>query len=234
MALNTIDSIAEKLNTFNDPSIPSWALLLVDSMKVVVSELKTVQNITQRLVELESYKTINETVSSHLQQENMRLCGVVNKLELKIDDLEQRSRNSCLLFHGLQENEGENTNDVAIKFMKDKLGVDIERGEIQRSHRVGPKVDRRETRSSKPRCRPIIVRYTNFDTRLNILKKKKSLRGSNTLITENLTSYRYDLFKKAEAKYGKKQVWTYEGRVMTKLNDRYVTISSLEDLTYEA
>ena len=233
MALETIDSIAVKLNAFNDSTIPAWALLLVESMKAVVSELKTVQGLTQRIIELESYKAINETVSSHLKEENMRLCGVVDKLELKIDDQEQRSRNSCLLFHGIQENEGENTNDVAMAVMNDKLGLGVESFEIQRSHRVGPKNDKRATRSSKPRCRPIIVRYTNYDTRLKVLKNKKLLKGTNTLITESLTSYRYDLFKKAEIKYGKKQVWTVEGKVMTKIDDRYTTINSLEDLSYE-
>ena len=112
----------------------------------------------------------------------------------------------------------------------------IQQCEIQRSHRLGPKFNQnRNLRSSstnptKTPIRPIIVKFTNYNTRLRVYKDKKELKGKNISISEKLTRYRYNLLKKAVDKYWKNKGWSQDGRIMTKINDRYVTITSAEDL----
>ena len=225
----SLDSIISKL-IVDDPSIPQWALSLMEAMKVVINELKVVKDLASRINELEGFKAISEAVNSHLQEENTRLNHLISKLEAKVDDQEQRSRNSCLLFHGLPENEGEDTNNIVLKTMNEKLMLDIDKLEIQRSHRMGPREDKRRLRSNRPHIRPVIVRFTNYETRRTVLKHRKLLKGTKVSISENLTSIRYTLLKKAAEKYGPKNVWSYEGRVTTKIQDRYVTINCLADL----
>ena len=102
-------------------------------MKVIINELKVV-----KIRELESFKAISETVNHRIQEENTRLNNLISKLEAKVDDQEQKSRNSCLLFHRLPEN-GENTNSIVLQTMKEQLKLELDKSKIQRSHRMGPK-----------------------------------------------------------------------------------------------
>ena len=141
----------------------------------------------------------------------------------------------CLLIYGIAESDDEDTGEVAPGVINNDIGLsDVDEYEIQRSHRVGPKMaDKRSLRSgtseTKNRTRPIIVRFTNFKTRQAVFKNKKELKGKRVSISENLTKYRYDLLKKSQAKYGINKVWTSEGRILTKINDKYIVINSVEN-----
>ena len=48
---------------------------------------------------------------------------------------------------------------------------------------------------------------------------KRKLKGKRLLITESLTSSRMQLSGDAQTKYGVRNVWTSDGRVMVKEND---------------
>ena len=63
--------------------------------------------------------------------------------------MEQRSRNQCLLIHGVDETADENTDEAAIEVFNEKLGFNLNLDDIQRSHRLGPKRNARESRSKK-------------------------------------------------------------------------------------
>ena len=229
----SLEDITNELNSFNQ-EIPPWAELLIQSMQTIINELKCVKDLAERISELESFKVVSDTVTTRLHNENTRLANLITNLESKVDDQEQRSRNYCLLFHGIPENVNEKTDDIALEIMNTDLGLnDVAECEIQRSHRLGQKVtERRNLRSNAATAhpRPIIVRFSNFKTRMRVFKNKKSLKGQNISITENLTRLRVELLKKAGAKYGRDKVWTHEGRIMTKFNDQYITINSDGDL----
>ena len=57
------------------------------------------------------------------------------------------------------------------------------------------------------------------------------LKNQNVLISENLTKSRYLLYKECIVKLGKGNVWTNEGRITTRINNRYVTINNVGDQT---
>ena len=44
-------------------------------------------------------------------------------LSSEIDDLEQYSRRNCLVLHGVNERNDENTNEIIIKTFSEELGV---------------------------------------------------------------------------------------------------------------
>ena len=88
----------------------------------------------------------------------------------------------------------------------------------------------RETRATPSRPRPVIVRFLNFRDRLKIFKSKRKLRGSNISISENLTQKRYVLCKMCMDKLGKGAVWTNEGRITTKIDNKYKIINNKNDL----
>ena len=153
-------------------------------------------------------------------------------LEARLDDQEQRSRNTCLLIHGCEETEGESTDDIALTVINNKMGInDFDINDIQRSHRLGPRNNIRQTRSSmQARPRPIIVTFCNFRKRRQVFTNKSTLKGMNVSISENLTKSRYLLYQASVTRYGKGNVWTVEDRITTKVNGKYVVINSKDDL----
>ena len=224
----SLEDISNKLNAF-EGEIPPWAALLMESMQSLIKELKCVKDIANRVTELENLQAVSKNVTSVLQRENSRLVNVVKELELKIDDQEQRSRNYCLLLHGCPEGNEENTTDIALNIFNNEIGLhDVQKNDISRSHRIGPKTtQRRNTRSnnSESRPRPIIVRFSNWYSRDRVFKNKKNLKGMKISLSESLTKLRYQLLRKAEEKYGRVKVWSNEGHIMTKENEQYISIT---------
>ena len=190
--------------------------------------MKVIDDLLQRVIILEDFKTVNETITKSLYEENQRLNAVINKLEMSVDDQEQRSRNMCLLIHGVEEKDGEKTDELVLNVINKLVNINIT--EIQRSHRLRPKKPQRNLRSSKMLYRPIIVSFSNYRTRQKVFSEKRKLKGKTTSISENLTKKRYVLYQSAINKFGKGKVWSSEGRITTKVNDRYMIINSVKDL----
>ena len=65
----------------------------------------------------------------------------IDKLENLVGQQEQYSRSNCLLVHGIAEANDENTDDLVLKTINEKLDVDIAENEIDRPHRIGRKRD---------------------------------------------------------------------------------------------
>ena len=80
-------------------------------------------------------------------------------------------------------------------------------------HRIGEKRDS----NSKP-C-PVIVKFAQYNIREKISKSKKELKGKNISITENLTGYQMSVLNEVREKFGFKNVWTYEGWILSKYNN---------------
>ena len=235
MDIANVDELIVSINGLNIDQIPPWANILIQGMKVLSVQLQTFSRITERVQKLEDFKVVNEAVTSTLQEENKRLSDMVEELEVRLDDQEQRSRNLCLVFHGIEEIEGnarENTDDLVIDVIKNKLRIqDISVNSIQRSHRLGPRKTGRQLRSAQDRPRPIIVRFASWRTRVAVFKIKKELKGSSFMITESLTKYRYQLLKAASNKYGIKNTWSSERHVMVKKDGNKIeSIESMDDL----
>ena len=58
-------------------------------------------------------------------------------LKESIDELEQYSRRNCLLFHGLKESDGENTDKIVIDTIRKEMTIDISEQDLDRTHRIG-------------------------------------------------------------------------------------------------
>ena len=118
-------------------------------------------------------------------------------LSSEIDDLEQYSRRNCLVLHGVNESNDENTNEIIIKTFSEELGVEIKEDDLDKSHRLG----KPKRKDNKPRL--IIVMFARYAVRRktfmnNIMK----LKGKQLLITESLTSSRMQSLGDTQRKYG--------------------------------
>ena len=76
--------------------------------------------------------------------------------------MEQYSRRADLQIRGLAERDGgEDTDHLILKLINNNMGLVVERGDIERSHRLGRKTDG----NGRPRTRPVMVRFTTASGR---------------------------------------------------------------------
>ena len=132
-----------------------------------------------------------------------------------LDPQEQYSRRNCLLVHGMEENNNEDTDQEIINIVKNDLGEEITIHDIDRTHRLG----KRKLDNNVPR--PIIVKFTRYNVRNRIFKTKKKLKGKTVSITESLTKRRVVELKKAREMHGFKNVWSQDGKILfSNVNDK--------------
>ena len=118
------------------------------------------------------------------------------QVDKTLDRQEQYSRRNCLLVHGLEEKNNEDTDQEIINIIKNDLAEEITIHDIDRTHRLG----KRNLDNNVPR--PIIVKFTRYNVRNRIFKTKKKLKGKAVSITESLTKRRVVELKKAREMYG--------------------------------
>ena len=217
----------------NDTTVPPWAKVLIGCVQGMMN-IKLNTDMTAEIDTLKKTFATKEEVQS-LKNENRLMKIKVAALQDEIDALEQYSRRNCLIFHGLPEEKGESTTDKILDIVHNKLmvpAITVTKRDIDRSHRLGKlaKLDGRQTRSSTSKPRPVIVKFTGYCPRYEVFAKKRNLKGSNIMVTENLTKKRYELLQKCMTALGKGNVWSYDGRITTKIENNYVVINNESDL----
>lgn len=167
-----------------------------------------------------------------MEEKYKKCADKINQLELQLseakasalqrsDDLEQYTRLNSLRIFGVPEIKGESTDEVVSKLCKDKLGLDISPALIDCSHRLPGR---------ESQFRPIIVTFVSRNTKKLVYNNKKLLKGSKIVIKEDLTNRRFQLLKMAAEKYGFKNAWSYEGKILVKVANNVMRISSINEL----
>ena len=165
--------------------------------------------INEKFVEFEKeIKNNNEEIKS-LRKENSYLTKRLEEMDTVLDRQEQYSRRNCLLIHGVDEVEGEDTDKLSIKALEEHLNQNIKPEDIDRSHRLGnPK------KPIKVKPRFIILKFVRYNTRNTIYRNKKVLKGKGINMTESLTTERFKMLKKARELHGFVNVWSQDGKIM--------------------
>ena len=137
------------------------------------------------------------------------------QVDKTLDPQEQYSRRNCLLVHGMEENNNEDTDQEIINIVKNDLGEKIIIHDIGRTHHLGKrKLDNNVTQ-------PIIVKFTRYNVRNKIFRSKKKLKGKTVSITESLTKRSVVELKKAREMHGFKNVWSQDGKILfSNVNDK--------------
>ena len=97
----------------------------------------------------------------------------------------------------------ENTDIAMLLLFNEKLGVDVLIKDIDRTHRIG-----RQKQKNKNAPRPIIVKFSNYNTRHKMSHARRKLNGTQITIAENLTSKRVAILSKVRNKFGVKNAWS--------------------------
>ena len=150
--------------------------------------------------------------------------GAISNLLNKTDELEQYSRRNYLLVNLIKEvdppNENvseetsevstqENTDIAVLLLFNEKLGVNVYIRDIDRTHGIG-----RQKQKNKDTPRPIIVKFTNYNTRQRVFQARRKLKGTQITIVESLTSKRVTILSKARNKFGVRNVWSLDGHML--------------------
>ena len=202
-------------------------ILVTKIKETLINELTDV--IANRVVETlrESHEfdlAVRDKQIGELQKE-------LDEIKHQQDEMEQYSRRNCLIVHGIAEKEGENTDELVRKMCKERLDIDVDVGDLDRTHRLGSHKGK-----PKPKPRGIIVKFTNYSARNLVYQGRRTLRdqsGPQVYIQESLTKARTDLFweVKTKLKNDIKSVWTQDGRIKVLTQDnRRVTLSNKSHL----
>lgn len=123
----------------------------------------------------------------------------------RTDALEQYTRKNSVRIFGINEEADENTTNVVIQFFNGVMKLNINPESIDRCHRL------RLVQEGK--VRPIIVKFTRYEHKRLVMVNRKILKGSTIIIAQDLTKTRLECLKAAQAKYGKKNAWSWDGRI---------------------
>ena len=102
----------------------------------------------------------------------------------------------------------ENPGSIVPGIVKDCLGIWLRPDAIEMCHRLG-------TRTLNIN-RPIVVRFRFRDTKYDIMKQRKALKGSGITFGEDLCEERRDLQRVLLNHGGKESCWASNGKLMAK------------------
>ena len=95
----------------------------------------------------------------------------------------------------VNQDDGDDTDNIAIDIINSELGIDMYLDGIQRSHRLGPKspngIQEQQKRNQW---------LTAYRKRYEIFHSKRKLKGKNLSSSESLTKHRYKLLNVATEK----------------------------------
>lgn len=161
---------------------------------------------------------------NHLQIEVDKQITRIDILEQKIDGIKQHEKINNICIYGLPEENDENINKKVLQLINKHTGLDFKMDYIATSYRIG------NQSNAENKFRPIILRLTNHDYKIQLLKNAKKFKGKKLFIAEDLTKYRRELLTMAKSMFGEKNAWTFNGQIYTKLNGHTVKIRNQNDI----
>lgn len=225
----------DSTTSFDDPQLNQLSSLLDDLTKD--------QRGTKHVIDLIMQKPfIKNCILSELFMPQIKsLQNETNLLKDRIDEMKQYSRRTCLIFSRIpEEGTSENTDKLAMNVINlilpiihlesSKIGLD----RIERTHRVGPR-----KRNGKPR--DIIVRFLSYRDRATVFYHKRNLKNYNhnpstsskVFINEAMTKQRSNIMFEARKLARSRlvdSVWTYDSRIIVKMDENRVTLTTEDDL----
>lgn len=147
----------------------------------------------------------------------------VEFLSHQVDSLEMRSRRKILLFHGVAEEDGEDTSARVVGLLRTHLKSELTTDDISRSHRMG------RPRKNLTRC--VLVKFRDISHRNDVWFSKTALKGTGVIVSEFLTKPRHDVFMAARERLGVRNCFTRDGSVYVQVKEgERRCVSSLADL----
>lgn len=183
--------------------------------RVFDTEQKIDNEIKKATESLKSHKTeTSKKLTDHEQRIYANERGVsenenyVYNMELNVNDLEQYTRRNSIRIHGMPEFRRENIFQRVSDYFYNELGE--VQPDIEVAHRVGIKGQN----PSVPRS--IIVKFVRRSDKLEVMLRRKQLKGTGVSISDDLTTRNVRLIKEARDNERLESVWSWDGKVYAK------------------
>lgn len=202
-----------------DPQLQSLVKTLVS--KVCTSQ-EFLENLTSMVVDTLKEHFENRIVSLEQQNENLKQQLVdygkeIKTMNQKLDRFEQNSRVNCIRIYGFQGSGNNLTSDV-IQFLGDKLQHTLQQSDIVDCYRL------HSPNMNGDNKKPVIIKFRDVELKRRIYNSKSKLKGCKVTIREDLTYKRLKIVRDAIAALGHRNVWTREGIVFVRNEERIVKL----------
>ena len=177
---------------------------------LIVKSVTAALEVTANVIMQDVREDMDKKEKVQRERENNSLTNLKKEVQtqnFELDKLEQYSRKENIKVFGLDEREGEDTNEMIVKLASD-IGIQISQSDISVSHRLpGPR--------GKPR--PIIAKFVRRDTKSLIMKNKKNLNSNpqykQVYINDDFTQLRGKLIRAMKDDDKILKVWTIDGKI---------------------
>ncbi|CAH1173915.1 unnamed protein product [Phaedon cochleariae] len=225
------EEIESAVNQAVSKSIKSDFLIDQIVSKVTEAIIKTIDHkllkMESTVAELEqNFAILNEKFENKfktMEDEMKTTVRMKNKMEDRIDQMDQATRVCNLRIFSLKEKTNENTREEVKKILNTKMSLNLADQDISICYRIGKRVE------NKPRG--IFMKLSNLESKQAIYEKKKLLKGTGVVIREDLTGPRVKQLNTAIEKFGIKNVWTLNGKIYINKNNKVYIIKNREDFT---
>ena len=138
---------------------------------------EAVEFIAKKFDQYETERKEKEKIINDLQRKVSEISNEIEVLKNSLDRQQKYSRRNCVLIHGIPEQKGEDTDEQALKIIREELGETADKSDLDRAHRIGT------FKEDKSKCRSIIVKFSRYNVREKVFKNKKKLKGIGYSIT---------------------------------------------------
>jgi hypothetical protein len=100
--------------------------------------------------------------------------------------------------------------DETVLMLNQKLGTHIETRDIDVAHRLG--------KYAQHKCRPVIVKFVRRQTKIEIMKRAKLLKGTGIYINEDLTKINAEVLASLRLKEPElvEKAWSRDGKLFVR------------------
>lgn len=189
-------------------------------------------NFLSRLAECVASKVIEKlnreieclyTKSAEIESEVVKLRSENINLKNRLNNLEQKQKSKTLRITGISPVNNENAQILVQRKLSEKLKLTKNAFEIDQCYRI-------RSVGGKSGMKPLLVTFTTSTGRDVVYRNKSKLKGTGIFITEDLTKENYNLLNISKTKFGFKNVWTSEGRIFARVDDKIHRIRNMDDL----
>ena len=207
----------EDIGTLLDNKLGLFRLDLLNEVKAVVkTELRQVTDkLKEEIDELRGtvhdMQLENETLKNELvkirSEREIESGNIISAKHRSIEN-DQYARRTNIVIYGIKEKDKENTVELVRETIKDKLKMSLNKDEIEVCHRLSPQ--------TRGKVRPIVVRFRFRDTKWDVMKYRKNLKGTGIVFSEDLCKEMRELLKELHDYNGVESCWAWNGKLFAK------------------
>lgn len=195
--------------------------------KVVMDMKITVKEVIKELLSDEDFiNRILAKVTSNIHELETRINEQDKKiqyLESRLDDCKQHEKRNHVCLYGIPEEDDENIRRKMMQIFKDTMKISLTSDDIERVYRVGERKGQKE--------RPVIIALGRYQNKKKLFDHRKHLKGSKMVICGDLTPRKLELLSKLGKKFGRRNIYSFDGNIYVKMGDKRKKISSVHDFS---